>query len=194
LTIAHQYIEQLGEVVKPAVFGNVGTMICFRVGAEDAAFLVKEFSPQFTEEDFVNLPKYNVYLKLMIDGVSSSPFSAATLPQIKKPTISYVKDIVEGLVALMASEISEPVNLGSEQSYTLTEVAKKVIEMTGSNSSISYTNQYQYSTQPPIPDISKAKEELNWFPLIPIEQGLKEAIDYYKATAFLHKPNTSARE
>lgn len=106
----------------------------------------------------------------------------------------YVKDIVEGLVALMASEISEPINLGSEQSYTLTEVAKKVIEMTGSNSSISYTNQYQYSTQPPIPDISKAKEELNWFPLIPIEQGLKEAIDYYKATAFLHKPNTSARE
>jgi type IV secretory pathway TraG/TraD family ATPase VirD4 len=60
LTIAHQYIEQLGEVVKPAVFGNVGTIICFRVGAEDAEFLEKEFIPTFIIDDLVNLPKYNI--------------------------------------------------------------------------------------------------------------------------------------
>ena len=79
LTIAHQYIEQLGEVVKPAVFGNVGTIICFRVGAADAEELVKEFTPAFTEEDLVNLPKYEIYLRLMIDGVASDPFSARGL-------------------------------------------------------------------------------------------------------------------
>ena len=86
LTMGHQYIEQLGEVVKPAVFGNVGTIVTFRVGAEDAEFLVKEYSPTFEEEDLVNLPKYNIYLKLMIDGVASDPFSAQTLPPISKIT------------------------------------------------------------------------------------------------------------
>jgi CxxC-x17-CxxC domain-containing protein len=82
LILAHQYIEQLNEVVKPAVFGNVGTMVVFRVGAADAEELVKEFTPRFIEEDLVNLPKYNVYMKLMIDGIASDPFSATTLPPV----------------------------------------------------------------------------------------------------------------
>ncbi len=84
LILAHQYIEQLSEKVKPAVFGNVGTMVVFRVGATDAEELVKEFTPTFTEEDLVNLPKYEMYLKLMIDGISSTPFSALGLPPFSK--------------------------------------------------------------------------------------------------------------
>ncbi len=84
LTMAHQYIEQLDETVKAAVFGNVGTLITFRVGATDAEELVKEFTPTFTEEDIVNLPKYEMYLKLMIDGVASSPFSARGLMPLKE--------------------------------------------------------------------------------------------------------------
>lgn len=79
LILAHQYIEQLSEEVSAAVFGNIGTMVCFRVGGADAEFLGKEFFPTFMPEDLVNLGKYNVYLKLMIDGVASSPFSATTL-------------------------------------------------------------------------------------------------------------------
>lgn len=82
LIMAHQFIEQLPETVSAAVFGNVGTLICFRVGASDAETLVKEFAPTFTEEDLVNLPAFNIYLKLMIDGISSDPFSAATLPPL----------------------------------------------------------------------------------------------------------------
>lgn len=82
LILAHQYIEQLSEKVKPAVFGNVGTMVSFRVGATDAEELAKEFAPVFTEEDLVNLPKYEMYLKLMIDGIASSPFSAKGLPPL----------------------------------------------------------------------------------------------------------------
>lgn len=80
LTMAHQFVEQLPENVAAAVFGNVGTLIVFRVGAADADNLVKEFSPVFTEEDLVNLPAFSIYLRLMIDGVASDPFSAATLP------------------------------------------------------------------------------------------------------------------
>jgi CxxC-x17-CxxC domain-containing protein len=83
LIIAHQYIEQLDELVRAAVFGNVGTMILFRIGAIDAEELVKEFEPQYVEEDLVNLSKYDVYMKLMIDGVSSQAFSASTLPPIE---------------------------------------------------------------------------------------------------------------
>lgn len=83
LIIAHQYIEQLDETVRSAVFGNVGTLIVFRIGAEDSEFVAKEFMPTFTEEDLVNLTKYDVYLKLMIDGVSSAPFSATTLPPVE---------------------------------------------------------------------------------------------------------------
>jgi CxxC-x17-CxxC domain-containing protein len=84
LIMAHQYIEQLNEKVAGAVFGNVGTLAVFRVGAVDAEALVKEFTPTFTEEDIVNLPKYEFYLKLMIDGISSTPFSAKNSPPLKE--------------------------------------------------------------------------------------------------------------
>ena len=80
LIMAHQYIDQLSEMVRYAVFGNVGTIIAFRIGATDSEFLVTEFEPIFEENDLVNLPKYNIYLKLMIDGVASNAFSASTLP------------------------------------------------------------------------------------------------------------------
>jgi len=88
LTVAHQYTAQLisdkSSAVRDAVFGNVGTMIVFRVGSDDAEFLESEFDPEFTPQDLVNLPNYKVYLKLMIDGVTSRPFSAKTLPPMAK--------------------------------------------------------------------------------------------------------------
>ena len=88
LTIAHQYIEQMPEEVRAAVFGNVGTMVVFRVGAYDADVLEKEFAPKFYADDLVNLGFTQIYLKLMIDGVSSQPFSATTLPPIMPPNKS----------------------------------------------------------------------------------------------------------
>lgn len=88
LIMAHQYMEQLDEKVLAAVIGNVGTMVTFRVGSSDAEILAKEFIPTFVEEDLVNLPKFQVYLKLMIDGVASKPFSSTTLPPIATTTDS----------------------------------------------------------------------------------------------------------
>ncbi|MFH1714503.1 MAG: type IV secretory system conjugative DNA transfer family protein, partial [Candidatus Nealsonbacteria bacterium] len=82
LILGHQYVTQMEESVRDAVFGNVGTIISFRVGAEDAEFLEKEFAPEFVAGDLVNLPKYNIYLKLMIDGISGAAFSARTLPPL----------------------------------------------------------------------------------------------------------------
>ncbi len=84
LIMAHQYIEQLGEIVRYAVFGNVGTLVVFRVGASDAEALEPEFSPTFVEEDILNIPKYEFYLKLMIDGIASEPFSARGIVPLTK--------------------------------------------------------------------------------------------------------------
>lgn len=95
LTIAHQYIEQMDEDVRNAVFGNVGTMIAFRVGAFDAEVLEKEFAPEFDAEDLVNLGFAQIYLKLMIDGVSSKPFSARTLPPFEPGEESFREEIRE---------------------------------------------------------------------------------------------------
>ncbi|HGE70078.1 TPA: hypothetical protein ENX78_04525, partial [Candidatus Poribacteria bacterium] len=94
MTLAHQYIEQLDEKIRSAIFGNVGTIISFRVGAEDARYLAKEFYPVFNETDLTNLPNYHIYLKLMIDGVTSSPFSAITLPPPER-TKSYKESIIK---------------------------------------------------------------------------------------------------
>ena len=86
LIVAHQYIEQLEEEVAAAVFGNIGTLIVFRIGAIDAESFESEFDPIFTPNDLVNLTKYHIYLKLMINGVSSQPFSAVTLPPLTQPS------------------------------------------------------------------------------------------------------------
>jgi hypothetical protein len=93
LTIAHQYIEQMEEEVRNAVFGNVGTIISFRVGPFDAEVLETIFTPKFLAADLVNLGFAQIYLTLMIDGIGSQPFSATTLPPIKPVDISY-KDVI----------------------------------------------------------------------------------------------------
>ncbi len=94
LTIAHQYVEQMTDEVKAAVFGNVGTMVAFRVGATDAEIFEKEFAPYFTADDIVNLSAYQIYLRLMIDNVGSKPFSAKTLTPIVKPAQTYSSEII----------------------------------------------------------------------------------------------------
>lgn len=94
LVVAHQYITQMEEEVRDAVFGNIGTLITFRVGAEDAEFLEKEFAPDFAANDIVNLAFRQIYLKLTIDGVTSNAFSAMTMDTIAKPAISYREEVI----------------------------------------------------------------------------------------------------
>jgi len=80
LTLIMQFIEQLEEPIRNALFENVGTLIVFRVGPESARYLAPQFTPVFSKEDLMNVGRYNIYLKLMIDGIPSRPFSARTLP------------------------------------------------------------------------------------------------------------------
>lgn len=80
LILANQYIEQLDEGIQKAIFGNVGTLISFTVGARDAYILSKEFGGIYSENDLVSLGRYEIVIKLSIDGITSSPFPATTLP------------------------------------------------------------------------------------------------------------------
>ncbi|MBI4992132.1 MAG: type IV secretion system DNA-binding domain-containing protein [Candidatus Harrisonbacteria bacterium] len=99
LILAHQYIRQLvhdtNTKVRDAIFGNVGTIVSYRIGAEDAEFLEKEFQPDFMANDFVNLPKHNFYIKLLIDGISSRPFSATGISPYKIPDQNFKDVIIE---------------------------------------------------------------------------------------------------
>jgi len=130
LTLANQYIAQLEEMtptgkstkVRDSVFGNVGTLITFRVGAEDAEYLEEEFTPEIIAGDFVNLAKYNIYLKLMVEGVAGRPFSAETLspfPKLEKSNREKIikasqerygtkKDIVEEKILRWIEPIKPP--------------------------------------------------------------------------------------
>jgi len=78
LFLAHQHLHQLDPDIRHAVLGNAGTIISFRVGPEDATVLAREFQPKFSAEDLLSLPNQHIYLKLMIDGTPSRPFSAQT--------------------------------------------------------------------------------------------------------------------
>lgn len=80
LTIAHQYLHQLDPDIRHAVLGNAGTVIGFRVGAEDAPYFTREFGPYIKQDDLLNLSNHHIYLRMMIHGEPSRPFSAKTIP------------------------------------------------------------------------------------------------------------------
>lgn len=130
LTIAHQYVEQMEEEVAAAVFGNVGTTIAFRVGPFDAEKLETIFTPEFTQEDLVNLGFAQIYLSLMIDGIGSRPFSATTLPPIKAPKQSFRRDVIASsreLFAAPRAKIEQMIldDLSAAQDAALAEAAAK---------------------------------------------------------------------
>lgn len=80
LTVAHQFIAQLTEEIKNAVFGNVGSLVSFRIGADDAEFLEKQFAPAFTAGDLMRVDNYNAFVKLLVNGQPAAPFNIKTLP------------------------------------------------------------------------------------------------------------------
>lgn len=116
LIIAHQYIGQLvtdvSTKVRDAVFGNVGTMIIFRIGAADAEFLESEFEPEFVIQDMVNLPNYCIYLKLMVDGITCRPFSAKTLAPFK---VTGSQEIAKHIIEMSRKFYAKPREFVEEQ-------------------------------------------------------------------------------
>ena len=105
LVMANQYVAQMPEEVRDAVFGNVGTSLCFQVGFDDAEYFSNQFSEEVLPNDIISLPKYNCYTKLMIDGMPSPTFSIATLPS---PTFAGEPDRHEKIVRLSRERYCRP--------------------------------------------------------------------------------------
>ncbi len=124
--IANQYLKQLPEHIYGSVFGNVGSLISFEVSAEDAKILAQEFTP-ITEDDFINLPRFNFYMKLMVDGKTSNPFSGITIPPERRSRESCVSSekvktlsrLAYGWPRLMVEEA-----IGHDVSYSTHKVAR----------------------------------------------------------------------
>ena len=134
MVLGHQYIKQLFDPitknfkVRDAIFGNVGTIIVFRVGAEDAEFLEKEFEPEFLINDLVNLPNFNVYVKLMINSTTSKPFSAATLSTTMLERVGQSAAIIENSrnqYGLPLAEVEAKINANYEASLQSIEERTK---------------------------------------------------------------------
>ncbi len=133
LTMANQYIDQMSEEVRSAVFGNAGTIVSFRIGGTDADFLVKEFEPVFDANDLVNLDKYNVYIKLLIDGISSPAFSAKTLPPVQKLTGNVEKIINQSheKYSTPRSVIEEKINNRAEEEKAILQAEAEAFKQGG---------------------------------------------------------------
>jgi len=107
LALAHQYITQLNETVRDAVFGNVGTLVVYRIGADDAEFLEREFTPDFMAQDLVNIPNYNFCIKLMVDGYSSRPFTGINIPPAPPSGSSFRERIIDRCRELFSTPSEE---------------------------------------------------------------------------------------
>ncbi len=103
LTVVHQFIAQLDPVIKDAVFGNVGSLVAFRVGTEDAQFLESQFAPVFSAKDIMNTPNYNAIVRILANGVPTKPFSVAM-----RPPITSDPALVQQLIEYSLSRFGRP--------------------------------------------------------------------------------------
>ncbi len=162
LILAHQYIGQLvtdvSTKVRDAVFGNVGTMVMFRVGAADAEFLENEFSPEFTIEDMVNLPNFCIYLKLMCNGVTSRPFSARTLPPFQVPGTAATEEMV---IQTSRERYARPRDVVEEEINRWAGIVEQGLEQGGEVAGAASENQVKYAA---VCNVCGKHTELNFRP------------------------------
>lgn len=119
LTVAHQYVGQLLPKVQQAVLGNVGSVVCFRVGGEDAVKLKPEFAPVFDVKDMINLAVGEFYIKMTIDGESYDPFSAETLKVLPPVHPSFKQQIIEASRRKYSVHVKEAQKLLEEEESTI---------------------------------------------------------------------------
>lgn len=154
-TLVSTYKQKFGIDAKIArIFRTYGT----RMKLDDGQML----------PDFVSSALENKELKIYGDENFSSSFC-------------YVSDVIQGILKFMQSDEAGPINFGSDVEYKLIDVAKKVIELTDSKSKILFRDPLLFMTPLGLPDISAARDKLNWFPIVLLEEGIQETIDYLKA-------------
>lgn len=131
LTVAHQYVGQLLPKVQQAVLGNVGSIICFRVGGDDAVKLKPEFAPVFDIKDMINLGVGEFFIKMTIDGESYDPFSAETLRVLPPTHASLREEIIAASRRKFAIPVAEAIKLAQEEESTIVRSAQEKAAITG---------------------------------------------------------------
>ncbi len=126
LVVANQYISQMQDKIRDAIFGNVGNLASFRVGAADAEYLEKEFAPIFSKDDLVNIPNITCYIKMLINGRVAKPFSMSTYYEIDKRYPKY-KGVREYIIKMTRQKYARPID------EVLKEIDQRAKNMQGSN-------------------------------------------------------------
>lgn len=187
------------EMIHESYLGSVnfiGPRACYNEGKRFAETLVSTYHEHFHLNTRIGRIFTTYGPRMMLSSGRHVPDFISNALQGKEVIISgdettgsslcYVKDMVEGLVALMHNDMHDPVNLGGDRYYTLKEVAEKIITLTKSNSQIAFGQAIEYTHRQALPDISLAKEKLGWFPLIALDQGLIETIAFARSSLTLN--------
>ncbi len=184
---------EVGQPIKEDNWGlvnPVGPRSCYNEGKRFAESLVTNYHNKFGLDTKI-ARVFNTYgprMKIddgrmipdfIISALNNEPLKIYGTEQ-ETGSYCYISDMVEALIRLIKSDINIPVNLGSMHEIRLEEVAKLIIDLTNSNSEIEFEPPLPYSAKQLIPDISLAKENLDWFPIVSLEDGLKETIDDMK--------------
>lgn len=172
LIMGHQYVGQLVDQkntkIRDAVFGNVGTMVVFRIGAADAEYLETEFGPTFLPADLVALPKYNILLKLMIDGLASNPFSAISVPVDPSRYIGFGEKVIKvsreryaNTVSVVEEKISRWMGVEYHQDTALSVSASLASTSISQEEESSINEELPLTTEPvaPVPAIPTQSQE-----------------------------------
>ncbi len=122
LTVANQFISQMEEEVKNAVFGNVGTLVSFRVGVSDANYLAREFQPTFSEHDLLNVEKYHVYVKTVVNNEPVPPFSADLTKDIEAQNKLRNPKVAKMIKRLSSLKYGKPIDIVEQEVATRTRV------------------------------------------------------------------------
>ncbi len=196
------YGERGDRPFKESDFGSVnsvGTRSCFDEGKRFSESAVATYRQKYKSFDAKIARIFRTYgpKQPLLDGQMIPDFGLQALTG--KPlviygdksfstSLCYIDDMVDGMIRLMNSDKKGPINLGSEKVYKLADLAHKIIEMTGSDSKIKFKEPLPFMRPLGIPDITKAKKELDWFPVTGLDQGLNKMIEYLKAHRMLLKP------
>jgi hypothetical protein len=160
LIVANQYIAQMEDTVKDAVFGNVGTLMTYRVGAKDSTMLESEFSKYFKATDFISLDNQHVYIKMLINGVTRQPFSAKIL-NLPPPKADYSSDIIAFVrekYSKPKAEVEELIKSLSSNPKDEEDMADEKTETQGSKSGFANKGSYRQNNSPK-PEGSRYREE-----------------------------------
>lgn len=136
LIVANQFTTQLSEEIRDAVFGNVGSVVCFRVGTNDAEFLAKQYAPVFDIDDLQFLPNANTAVRMMIGGVPVQPFSMATLPPLGNPN----KQLAEALKQLSAAKYGRAKSKVEEEIFSRLATQPQAPSLAAGRPGQNYTN------------------------------------------------------